>query len=307
MVMLARQRQTSIRWRKRAPSSPTSSPAAEQPFVLEYSTEGQRPLGQGLRKISSKLVIRSDRREGVLEKHRSQSDQAGEPIGTFRGEMSQEMLAAVLDKAKGTMLGKLPARGGGPGTTVITLSFEQGQQKARHVFNTGDMAVLQAFRGLLEELNSLGGQLNGRPLCALRASVEYKGGPAPHFVLTLTNVGKERICFADPQFLPPGDADCWAGAKVAELPEEKPGVTSPPLTWTQLPLMTPPGSAPTAAIVLKPGKSFSARTVTWQNRRANVRFLAIGVYSDYTGPAEIDGVYRVRGATFSDGLEFQPK
>jgi len=293
---------------EKAASSSTSRAAVQQPFVLEYSAEGLRPLGAGLRKISSKLVVRSERREAILEKHRSPSDKAGEPIGTFRAELVEGLLAGLLDSATKTIVPEWPrGRGGGPGSTVITLKFEQGDRKITRVFNTGDMEVLTAVGGLLAELDALSGQLNSLPLCAIKASVSFKGGAAPHFVLTLTNIGKERICFADPRYLGGGDPDYWAGAQVAELPEEKPGVTSPPLKWKRLPLETPAGSAPADPVVLKPGKSFLAKTVAWQNGNARVRFLALGVYSDYTGPAEIDGVYRVRGATFSEGLQVPSK
>lgn len=291
-----------------ASASSTSSPAAGAPFVLEYSAEAQKALGTGLRKISSKLIVRSGRREALLEKHRSQSDQAGEPIGTFQAELSERVLASILDKANRTIVPELPpAMGGGPGSTAITLKFEQGERKVTRIFNTGDIATLSAVKELLSELDQLGGQLNRHPKCALQASVAYNGGSTPHFVLTLTNIGTERICFADPRFLPPGDPDCWAGAQVAEFPEEEPGVTAPPLKWTRLPLEVPAEAAPSEPVVLRPGKSFSANTVTWQHRKAGARFLALGVYSDYTGPAVIEGVYRIRGATFSEGLEFRPK
>lgn len=295
---------------ERESSSSTSSPAAGEPFVLEYSVESGRPLGTGVRKISSRLIIQSERRMAFLEKHRSQSDRAGEPIGTFRDELPESLLARVLDRAIKTVVPEPPsARGGGPGSTVITLRFEQGARKVERIFNTGDMAILAVMADLLTELDQIGDQLSSHPVCALKASVEYKSGPTPGFVLTLTNIGKERICFADPRYLPSDDPDCWAGANVAQLPEEKPGVTSPPLKWTRVPLERPiersAGAAADSIVVLKPGESFSAHTITWQDKRPGTRYLAIGVYSDYTGPSEIDKIYRVRGATFSDGLEFE--
>ena len=287
----------------------TSSPAAGEPYVLEYSVESPEAVGPELRRDSSKLIVRSDRREAFLEKHRSQSDRRGEPIGTFRAELDDGLAARILDEANRMLIPEPPAAGAGdePGPIIVALKFEQGARKVTRAFTTGDMATLNAMRELLSELNQLSGQLNSHPKAALQASVHYEEGETPHFVLTLTNIGTEPICFADPRFLPPGDPDHWAGAQVAELPEEKPDVTPPPLEWTRLLLDKPAEPAPEAPVVLEPGKSFSAKTVRWQNVKPKVRFLALGVYSDYTGPGEIADVYRVRGATFSEGLEFEPK
>ena len=277
-------------------------------FVLEYSAEADEALGLGVRRISSKLIIRSDFRQAFLEKHRSQSDRAGEPIGTFQADMSDQALSNILVKANAMIVPEQPpAKGEGPGSTVITIRFEEGARKITRIFTSGDMSILSAVEGLINDLDLLSGQVERHPLSALQAMIEYKSGPYPYFLLTLKNIGQTRICFADPRFLPQGDPDCWAGAQVAELPEEKPGMTAPPLQWKQVPLEMPAHPAPTEPIVIEPGKSFSAKTVTWQNLKPNAPFLAQGVYSDYTGPAEIAGVYRIRGATFSEGMEFIAK
>ena len=285
-----------------------SKPVLGKNFLLEYVVESAIALGVDSREISSRLVIRSDSRQAFLEKHRSESDSAGEAIGTFQSEVSDKVLTNILAKANRTIVPALPpARGGGPGSTVITLRFEEGERKIMRTFTTGDMNILSVVEELLSALAQLSGQLEAHPLCALQTAIEYKDSPQPHFVLTLRNIGRQRICFADPRLLPPGDPDCWAGAQVAELPEEKPGITSPPLQWTRLSLETPAPSALAANVVLGPGESLSAKTVIWKNWRPKTRYLALGIYSDYTGPAEINGIYRIRGATFSNGLEFTLK
>jgi len=285
-----------------------NSPPPGEPFLLEYLVEGQEVLGVNLRKICSRLVIRSESRQAFLEKHRSQSDRAGEPIGTFQADLSDQILASLLGNATTTIFAELPsARGEGPGSSVITLKFEQGARKITRTFSTGDMTILSVVENLLIALDQLSGQLERHPLCALQTAIEYKDRPQPHFVLIFTNIGRDRITFADPRFLPTGEMDCWAGAQVAELPEEKPGMTSPPLQWIRLAVERPASAASSADVVLNPGNSFSAKTITWQNSRTKARYLALGVFSDYTGPAISNGIYRIRGATFSAGLEFTPR
>ncbi len=274
-------------------------------FSLEYSSSGQRLLGENLQKYSSVLRLNNEDSMAFLEKHRSQSDQPGEPIGTFQAKIADDFLATILEEIKTTDLDNLPPRTGeGPGSTIITLKFHQGAHKVEQVFSTGDMEILETVHDLLESLGTVSAQLSQYPLASLKATLKPEEQPPRHFVMTLTNIGQEEICFSDPHAIQSDDADYRVGVQVAALPEEKPGVTSPPLEWTFVPLAAPQGGASPALVVLKPGSSFDARTETWPGWRSGIRFIALGVYSDYTGPPEVDGVYRIRGAAFSDALEF---
>jgi hypothetical protein len=285
------------------PSIPDAS--ATEPFILEYSIEAEGAVGTDLSRIKTTLLVRGDSRQAILEKHRSQSDQAGEAIGTFQAEVSEQALANLRAKAHATIVPALPPRDGmGPGSSIITLKLQEGATKTTRTFSTGDMAILSVVEGLLEELDGLSGQLARHPRQAVQATVAYQRHPS-RFVLTLTNIGREPICFADPRFLPE-DADRWAGAQVAEFPEPKPGFTAPPLQWQRVPLAKPASPPPALEVALKPGATFTAETVPWTPGMPKRRFLAQGVWSDYTGSGTCQDMYRVRGATFSEALKLMP-
>jgi len=285
------------------PSSP--APSAAQPFSLEYSVEAEGAVGTDLSRIKTTLLVSGDIRQAFLEKHRSQSDQAGEAIGTFQAEVSEQDLANLRAKAHATMVPALPPRDGmGPGSSIITLKLQEGATKTTRTFSTGDMAILSVVEGLLEALDGLSGQIAHHPRQAVQATLASERHPL-RFVLTLTNIGREPICFADPRFLQ-ADDDRWAGARVAEFPEAKPGFTAPPLQWRRVPLAKPSSPATSQEVVLKPGATFSAETISWTPGVPRQRFLAQGVWSDYTGPGTCHDTYRVRGATFSKALQLMP-
>lgn len=282
-----------------APSSTTA------PFSFEYTSTGQRLLGEEMQKYHSALRLNSENRTAFLERHRSQNNQPGEPVGTFQAKIADDFLATILERVREAHLDELPSRtGDGPGSTVITLKFQQGDHRIEQVFSTGDIGILDAVHNLLDALDAVSAELIHYPLAAMKVSLEPEEPFPRHFILTLTNIGRKEICFPDPRSIRSDDPDYRVGVQVAVLPEEKPGVTSPPLDWNFIPLAPPHGDRPPGLVVLKPGSGFGARTDAWSGLRHGMRFIALGVFSDYTGPAEVDGVYRIRGATFSEALEF---
>jgi hypothetical protein len=170
------------------PSIPGAS--AAEPFSLEYSIEAEGAVGTDLSRIKTTLLVRGSIRQAALEKHRSQSDQAGEAIGTFQAEVSEQELANLRAKAHATIVPALPPRDGmGPGSSIITLKLQEGA---------------------------------------------------------------------------------------------------------------------TLEVVLKPGATFTAETVSWTPGMPKRRFLAQGGWSDYTGSGTCQDMYRVRGATFSEALKLMP-
>lgn len=287
------------------PGNQNSAPSSTaEPFSLEYSSTGQRLLGEELHRYRSALRLSSEDRTAFLERHRSQNNQPGEPVGTFQAKIADDFLATILERVREAKLDELPSRtGDGPGSTVITLKFQQGDHRIEKVFSTGDMGILDAVQDLLDALDAVSAQLIRYPLTAMKVSLEPEEPFARHFVLTLTNIGRKEICFPDPRSIRSDDPDYRVGVQVTALPEEKPGVTSPPLDWDFIPLAPPQEDHPPGLVVLKPGSGFGARTDAWSGWRTGTRFLALGSYSDYTGPPEIDGVYRIRGAAFSDAVE----
>jgi hypothetical protein len=279
-------------------------------FTLEFCTKGGPNLGQEVNEIDSCLKLNSRDHSAFLEKHRSQSDKAGEPIGTFRAQFPDEDFKKVADLVQREKLADLPApTQGGPGASVLTLKFGQGQTKIDKMLTSRDINLIEQVDGLLFELNRLAALLDEHPLQAVKTELTYKGASLDeHFELSVTNIGSEPVCLFDPRLLKHDDADAWAGVRVAEFPQEKPGVTSPPLEWLRIGLERPLQQMRTGVQVkLAPGEKLMARTEAWRRGQRGVRHLAQGVLSNYSGPREVEGCYRIRGAVFSAALEVVPK
>lgn len=277
-----------------------------QAYKLEYSLYGGPELGAGVHQREWSLKLDSADGSAFLEKHRSDSDAAGEPVGIFRAQLPPEKFWMLFQLAHRVRLPELaPGGADGPGASLMTLKLEQGETRVEKSFSSRDIAALEQLEPLLEELSRILGAMNNSPVAAIRTMVAY----APRerrFDFIVANIGTEQVCVGDPRFIPPGDPMQWAGVRVAELPEERPGYTSPPLQWVQLPLAKPV-QASGVPIVIKAAEKFTAPTAVWSAARPGVRYIAQAVLSDYSGPRETPGCYRIRGAAFSESVEFTLK
>jgi hypothetical protein len=284
----------------------STAAVAGQGYKLEYSSHGGAELGQGVHEREWVLKLDSTEGSAFLEKHRSDADQEGEPIGIFQGQLPPETFGMLLQLTQQVRLAELPpAAGGGPNISLMTIKLEQGKTRLEKSFTGRDFAALNQLGPLLEELNGILGGLNNSPVSAIRPLVAYK--PREYrFEFAIANIGKEAACVGDPRFIVRGDAMQWAGVRVAEFPEERPGYTSPPLQWTQVRL-APAVQASGLPLVVKAGEKFALPTVVWRDARAGVRYIAQAVWSDYSGTREGPGCYRVRGAAFSESIEFSLK
>ncbi len=272
-------------------------------FTLDYSSVGGPELGAGVHERESHLRLDSGKQEAVLERHRSESDSGGEPIGTFRAQLPADAFSSVLEYANKERLAELPkSTGGGPGKSAMTVRLEQQNSVVTKTLTSGDIPLLGQLQYFFYQLNRISTALMQHPVQAARVSVAAGDG-SRYFNLTIENIGSADICFADPRLLGPGGEDLWAGVRVAEVPVERPGVTSPPLKWTRINLMAKREKAGVAeTVVLKPGANFTAPTETWSAPHRGANYLVQAVWSNYSGPPEGVGCYRLRGAAFSQNL-----
>jgi hypothetical protein len=279
--------------------------AAAADYTLEFCTLAGPQFDNGVHERHSCITLNSRDRTAAHDKHRSQSDEAGEPIGEFRAILPAETFDTVLRLVRSERLADLPAPSRmGPGVSLMTLAFRQGATTIEKTITSREMASIEKIDGLIAELGRIYGTLDHSPLRAVRASVAYvEAQQDSHFVLRIDNIGKERVCLRDPHLLSGSNPDAWAGVQVAEFPPEQAGVTAGALQWNRLELAVERTPASGPYIRLDPDRSVSARTVAWKGAKGGMRYLAQGLYTSYTGPADVDGCYQVRGAAFSDGLE----
>jgi hypothetical protein len=283
-----------------------TSPGAVAGYKMEYSAYSGRELGVGVHEREWKLKLDSSEGTVQLEKHRSDADQAGEPVGLFQSQLPAETFVRLRQLAAQVRLAELPPpSGGGLGVALFTIKIEQGTARLEKPFTGRDMAAMQRLRPLLDELNRIYSAMNNSPVAAVRAVVVFK--PREYrFEWELVNIGRESVCVGDPRFILKTDPKQGAYVRVAEFPEERPGFTSPPLVWEQVRL-APAVQVSGFPLTLKAGEKLALSTVGWPGARAGVRYIAQAVWLDYSGMREGPGCYRVRGAAFSESIEFTLK
>jgi hypothetical protein len=276
-------------------------------FVLDYRTVTGPELGEKLQEYQRSLKI--DRKSGTafLEKHRSPSDEPGEPIGTFRAKLSEDIFQNIFDIVQKADFSNLPsATEGGMGITDITLKFEHNNTTLSKQFTSRDINLLERLDSLLEQLNQIAVGLEKHAESAVKIDIKHTRGQGDgQFKIMITNVGSQPVCIADPHTFGDEDPDRWAGVRFAELPEERPGYTSPPLEWSNL--ILPVQKAQGTRVVLKPSKTFSGSTNSWTAPRRNARYIIQAIFSDYKGPGDANDGYPVRGAVFSEAIEITVK
>lgn len=281
----------------------TGKAATQSRFAFRYCSWGGPELGHGLHERQFCLELDSDMALARLEKHRSDSDAEGEPIGLFQKPLQTIEWQRIAELTTSGRLRDLPTGSqGGPGTSVLEFHVDAAEGVFTKTISSRDIPLLQKIDPLVNALNDLLLDMDEHPLASVRAAIHYETAAAErHFVLSLTNVGQQPVFVRDPAG---ATSDDWAGVRFSPYPHEVPGVTAPPLNWSRLPVI-PQRSSASAGLDLRiePGKTISWRTAPWKVAGKAARYLAQGVFSEYGGPAARDGVYRVRGATFSEAIE----
>lgn len=279
------------------------SNAVDQDFILTYTTQGGPVLGDDVYEKHISLKIDSSKRLVEMERNRSPSDEAGEPIGKFEAPLTDESLERLKSLAYAARLDEMPpATGGGPGVGVIQLTFEVGETRQSALFTDRDFAALEQTDALVFTLNQAMAGLLARPTSALQLSLARL--TEQRFELKFTNTGSRPICMRDPRLNEMDGIDTWTGVRVAAYPEPQPGFTEPPLEWSQVNLDTVGAVGGQKDIRLEAGESVSMATLDWRPSLLE-RHLVQGVHSDYGKPSTTSGCYPIRGAVFSSALELK--
>ena len=274
-------------------------------FEFRFTSVGGPLLGTDVRERQSLLKLDGISGTVLFEKHRSESDAEDEPIGLFHGALESLWFERLKSMADSLGLEKLPpSSGGGFGASLLTFEYRSDKQSYTKSITNFDSDQITTIEPLLTELYRMQAKLQDSAASAITTSVRHvNGGGSSAFVLTIRNTGRAPLYIADPRWLEI-DNDSWAGVRIAILPSEVPGVTSPPLKWDRLIIGRPQGDRPANTdLLIQPGGEMSFPTEPWKPNRQGVHHLVQGVFSNYTGDGSIKGVYRIRGAAFSKAIE----
>lgn len=285
----------------RPPKRMTTPSPRGRTFTLLYTSEGGPELGAGLHERQTLLTIRSEDGSVFLEQHRSESDAAGAPIGTFRMVSEADPLEKLLEYADRERLENLaPPSGGGPGATVMEIRLEEGNRKIAKTLTSRDIPQIGQLEYFLYQLNQVMTAVRRTPYQAVRVTLAPDTA-SRRFVVGIENIGTANVCLFDPRTIGHTTPERRTVVRFAELPEERPGVTSPPLRWTELPVQAAVSATP-SMVTLKAGERLTVPSASW-TARSGVRYLVQGIWSDYTAPGQAAGCYFVRGAAFSENLK----
>ncbi|MGB5105295.1 MAG: hypothetical protein WBP29_01950 [Candidatus Zixiibacteriota bacterium] len=286
-------------------NSSTQTPAKSLESEFRFSSVSGPRLGSDLNEFQSLLILDAVAGTMTLEKHRSESDAEEAPIGRFEAPLDTKTFNQLIELVDSLGLFNLPpSTGGGPGATVFTFEYHHDTSRSIHSIGSFDHEQVAQVESVLDLLYQIQSKLETGAQTAIVVSIKRLGSfNDGHFELTIRNIGNAPLYFADPRWLDV-DLDNWAGARVAILPEEIPGVTSSPLEWTEVYIARPQTQKPDSVdVLLHPQSEMTYATVNWTPKRAGNRYIIQGIYMSYQGPKEIHGVYRIRGAAFSKAIE----
>ncbi len=271
------------------------------PMRLIYQWEGFARTGAG--SPEHRATLNLDEAAGALtyELTRSSADQNGIVIGLFHMALPNPELPkhveTALDATLSAPLANYPEMPG-PGS-LMTLDLARGEQHKRLSFRSSDAAELDRAKALTNLLRDLCNQTAKHPVAALRLTVVTEGD---HFVATFENPGTEAVLVAEPRRLPASGGDTYARVEVGTLPLAVPGVTDPPIAWQGVLWATAPSHhVLPSELTIPPSGRVTVATASWKPYASKPgRLVARALWSSYGGTERTSGIYRIRGAVFSE-------
>lgn len=292
-------------------SKPIVWPRAGAPeFTFEYKSQGGPFFGIDIAERDWTLTIDSRRAECVVDRHRSDAETPGEPIGLFRFELTDDELIALQKLVENSKLPALkPASKGNPGSSLQTIDWWSPSGRNTVRFDSTDRVLSGQIWPLMEKVFELLSRALQHPQAAIRVETSLTQSPAgPRLSLRLLNVGTARLCLNDPR-IGLDAPQRMALVRVALKPVQKPGFTPTRPQWVDLNLTrekyNPKDPAP-ALTFLDPGSALEVGPIPWPSAPRGVPHLIHGFWSDYGRENDTKGTYQVRGAATSKWVEVTP-
>lgn len=267
-------------------------------YLFTVRSAGGQSLGNGIREYDWRLQV--DSRNGLIsvESFRPDGNQPGQPIGVFRQLLTDDVVREIHKLAVGAKLWERRApMQEHPGYTETEYVLTQpGAGGGRLVVNNDNGPANAGISALRYRINDLLGGSFTHPERAARVALTHaRTGSGELFTVTVTNVGKEKICFTDPRWVMPEGLLRKAVMKMTEFPVEVPGAAPWPMEWREWPLAPmQPRPAAEPLVTMAPGSIWKAMAPV-AGREPGKRYLAYFSWANYAGAAMMDGGYRIRG------------
>jgi hypothetical protein len=255
-------------------------------YVFSVRSAGGDLLGNGVFAFDWTLEVDSRRGLLTLETFRDDGDTPGAAVGVFRKPMTDGELQEFYAVAGAARLGeRRTAMEQHPARTESRYRFrEAGRAEIGLVVNHADRGMNREIAPLRYRIYELYAAAKEHPERAVAMGLEWEGGA---FAVEVRNIGKEKVCFADPRR--------HAVIRMAELTDE----SSEMLRWEERGWAGRGIRAIEEELVtMAPGAVWKAR-VEGGTRGAGKRYVAYCVWANYAGEAMAGGAYRIRGQVVS--------
>ncbi len=263
-------------------------------FGLELLIVNGPPSGPLGRQWQDRLVITG---RGVAEFHsiRPMSDGSGEPAGLFRGAVSLQDLAEVVDAVEATgLVDEAPFRIE-PSDMNIRVSIIVGGMHVVKYIGVKEPGRLERLQPLFERLQRIEAAVRGNPVRTLKlemsvAEMSGVGVQVVPVMLRFINQGTEPYWIPHPRGLNLGPYHDRATLSYGRGPSPADMLESPLRAEVE---------AGVQMIWMGSGWTQEIRTVAEVNFHQAGRFVVRATYSTYSGEETVGGVARLRGCVFS--------
>ncbi len=269
------------------------------------------------------LRVRADQRVGVLVQTRREGDIVGVPIGYYRRELDDRLLAKIRDSVESIDWKSLPPlKGGDILANHYALEYHRGSLLIQRQFNARNFEFMAAIGAYMETASEVMNYIGERPAALMKASVRVTPDASERglfsFRLTLENPGFGPIVITDPRV--PAAQGAESPRMVLRVAPEIDGWGD--LSWVNLAVtQTLPDGAPRTVVLPAGGRlDFD---FPWRATAAGTHYIR-GEWIDYEGPldavpgqlpmipltadgppSDASGPYPVRGSAFATGVKFE--
>ena len=270
-------------------------------LAIEYNYSAGSPV-----LCSEQLIINGDGK-ATFSTIRSRMDIAGEEIGTYKDEIEKDNIRTLVQQLKDSSFESLPPQEGGiAGGARHRLGITIGGAYAFSSFSAFPEAIETVGDTIREIINSVRKSKVRVLKLTIDAPKPTKGKPLDISV-NFPNLGSEAFFIRNPKTLKQSKRDIFA-IEYGLIPEEKPGVTSPPIQWKQFKLEELKAEPDELDYIrLDPGETYSVKVPGALTIDEPGKYLLHAVFGNYELNPTVAGVPILRGHAVSEDVEFNFK